>query len=102
MSTNTGLTTHHTILFNFRGTGNTYLRSHGRIVSYFTIMGYLYQIIQFHPTMNHSGTHHCTVDGCIGTNLHIILNKYVTHLGYLVIDSVLMAEAETIRSNDSS
>ena len=51
--------------------------------------------------MDTGGTHGGTVDGGVGTNLHIVVNQHIAHLRDLLIMSILLwRKAEAVGTDD--
>ena len=81
-------------------TGDTYLCAAERAFSYFHIMGDLYKVIQLRILANDRTTHHRSIDRCVRTDLHIVLNNYITDLFDLAVYALCVGfKTETVRTH---
>lgn len=73
---------------DFRTAGNTYLRSHGRMLADFYIVGDLDEVVQFYAPANNGRSDTGSVDGRTGTDLYIFFENDIAELRDLLVGTV--------------
>ena len=100
VSGNTYLPREDAMLADFRTSGDAYLRAEERGFSYFNIVRYLHEIVDFHVAADDSGAHHSPVDGGVGAYLDIVFDDDVSYLRNLLIDTLCIGfKAKAVRSD---
>ena len=67
---------------------HTNLRGHDGVAAHFTVVGYLYEIVEFHALVYACTAHSCAVNRSVGAYLNIVVNLYIANLRYLVVNPV--------------
>ena len=65
-------------------------------------MSQMHQIVKLHPLVDAGGAHGGPIDRRVGTNLHIVVDNHIAHLGYFLVMAVLLGcETEPVGPNHS-
>ena len=75
---------------------------HDSVLAYLHIVGYLYEIIQFHSLADDGAAHGGAVDTGVGTYFYVVLNSDNTNLGNLVVTFGIGGKTEAIGADDAA
>ena len=102
VSRESGLTANHATGTYLCRSGHTNLRGHDGVAAHFTVVGYLYEIVEFHTLVYTGATHSCAVDRSVGAYLNIVVNLDIANLRYLVVNPVDRSKSEAVGSYHNS
>ena len=102
MSCNAYLTAEHTPFAYFGRSCNAHLRCHNGVCTDFVIVGYLYQVVQFHTFVYDGCTHCSTVHASVCAYLYIVFQYYDTDLRYFFVTFGSWSETKTIRTDHTA
>src|SRR5690606_25502467 len=103
MPYNASLPTNHHTLTYLGTTADARLSGHYCATTNFYIVGNLNKIVHLHSFPDNSRAYRCPVNSTVSSYLYIILNHYISNLGYFGKTTIsLRCKSEAIASYDGS
>src|SRR5574344_60497 len=102
MTSQTYLTSEHAPLTNLGTACQTNLSTHYCILTDFTVVCYLDEVIQFHSLMEYGGTHGRTVNTCVGANFHVIFYDDNSYLRNLVVSFCIRCKTKSVCTDNTA